>query len=51
MASHMKAFFNPSGAAVAGASKSAMKLGNVTIANLLRFASRPIPPCGRWARG
>lgn len=50
MASHMEAFFNPSGAAVAGASKSAMKLGNVTIANLLRFNYRggiyPIHPDG-----
>lgn len=33
----MEAFFNPSSVAVAGASSSAMKLGNVTLANLLRF--------------
>jgi acyl-CoA synthetase (NDP forming) len=37
MASEMEVFFNPSSAAVAGASKSGMKLGNVTIANMLRF--------------
>jgi acyl-CoA synthetase (NDP forming) len=37
MASEMEAFFNPSSVAVAGASSSAMKLGNVILANLQRF--------------
>jgi len=37
VASEMEAFFNPSSVAVAGASSTAMKLGNVTLANLLRF--------------
>lgn len=46
----MEAFFNPASVAVAGASKSGMKLGNVTIANMLRFNYRgsiyPIHPEG-----
>ncbi|RJP30665.1 MAG: hypothetical protein C4536_09565 [Actinobacteria bacterium] len=40
VASEMEAFFNPSSVAVAGASSSAMKLGNVTLANLMRFGYR-----------
>jgi acetyltransferase len=50
MASEMEAFFNPSSVAVVGASKSAMKLGNVTLANLRRFGYGgkifPIHPAG-----
>ncbi|MEW6555031.1 MAG: CoA-binding protein [Actinomycetota bacterium] len=37
MASEMEPFFNPTSVAVAGASSSAMKLGNVILANLQRF--------------
>ncbi|MBN2026914.1 MAG: CoA-binding protein [Actinobacteria bacterium] len=37
MSSDLEAFFNPSSVAVAGASSSAMKLGNITLANLMRF--------------
>ncbi len=36
----MEAFFNPSSVAVAGASGSSMKLGNITLSNLLRFGYR-----------
>jgi acyl-CoA synthetase (NDP forming) len=37
MTFEMEAFFNPSSVAVAGASSSSMKLGNVALANLERF--------------
>lgn len=40
MSHAMDAFFNPSAVAVAGASSSSVKLGNVTLANLLRFGYR-----------
>jgi acetyltransferase len=41
----MRAFFNPAGVAVAGASRSGEKLGNVAIANMRRFgyAGRIVP--------
>ncbi len=46
----MEGFFNPTSVAVAGASKTAMKLGNVVLSNLLRLGFRgrvyPLHPEG-----
>lgn len=46
--SDMEGFFNPRSVAVAGASRSGMKLGNVPIANMRKFGYRgrvfPIHP-------
>lgn len=46
----MDAFFSPGSVAIAGASKSLMKLGNVPIDNLLRFGYQgriiPVNPDG-----
>ncbi len=36
----MEGFFDPASVAVAGASSSSMKLGNITLSNLLRFGYR-----------
>ncbi|WP_287153261.1 CoA-binding protein [Candidatus Solincola tengchongensis] len=48
--SEMEGFFNPRGVAVAGASKTGMKLGNVVLSNLLRLGYRgriyPLHPEG-----
>ncbi|MBC7231218.1 MAG: CoA-binding protein [Actinobacteria bacterium] len=40
MVQDMEPFFNPASVAVAGASSSTAKLGNVTLSNLLRFGYR-----------